>query len=619
MDIQIYFTLIKRWAWLLGLGLLVGGGLAYGLSVLQTPVYRTSTQLLVVRAPQGQNSDLAYLNSQQLAQTFIQLVKTQPVLKAASDQLGYSVSGKQVSAEQVRDTQVLKLTIESESAERAAEIANTLVAVLVKQNDEIQSSRYLESEAALTAQIEQISGQVNGLQQQIDQMTTANVQEQLQQAEAKIAALQSEIAGLESEIAAATYNGRYPNLAPTELSARLAQSKSTLGLYEEIYSNLLVLGKPTGSGTSDRLTHLQKALELYQQIYLQLLGSLEEVRLARLENTSSVVQIEAAAVPSAPVRPIPVRDGMLGAAVGLALMGGLALLLEYLNTSLRTPEDVEIGLGLPVLGYINDMEKSSNGLAALHPRSQGAEAFRTLRANIDFASAAMPIKTLLITSSRPGDGKTTLAVNLAIAYAQAGKRVLLVDGDLRRPSVHRRTGIPNRLGLTTLFRESLPLARVIKPWRINTAKDIRVLTAGSLPANPVEYLSSERMMHLMADLRNQADIVIFDGPPMLVADAQLLASMMDGTLLALQPGRSDAKEALATLTQLKRSGANVLGAVFNRIPRRGDEYYGGYAYYANNSYRKYASPEVQNLSAQSGIAVELPASSARLSQTERGR
>lgn len=606
MDIHAYFSLIKRWAWLLGLGLALSGALAYGFSVLQTPVYKTGTQLLVLRAPQGQNSDLAYLSSQQLAQTFIQLVKTQPVLQAAAAELGYPVYGKYISAEQVRDTQVLKLTVENESPTRAAEIANTLVAVLVRQNEEIQSSRYLENENALNAQIAQVSGQVAALQQQIDQLTTANVQEQLRQAEQKIASLQNEIAALESEIATATYNGRYPNLAPTEQTARLAQLKSTLGLYEEIYSNLLVLGKPTSSGASDRLAHLQKALELYQQIYLQLLGSLEEVRLARLQNTSSIVQIEAAEVPAAPVRPLPLRDGLLGAAVGLSLAGGLALLLEYLNTSLRTPEDVEIGLGLPVLGYITDMGKNSSGLAALSPRSQAAEAFRTLRANIDFSSATMPVKSLLITSSRSGDGKTTLAANLAIAYAQSSKRVLLVDGDLRRPSMHRKIGIPNRLGLTTLFRDSLPFEKVVKRWNINAGKEIRVLTAGSLFANPIELLSSERMMRLMAELRNQADMVIFDGPPLLVADAQMLASMMDGTLLVLQPGRSDAKEALAALTQLKRSGANVLGAVFNRIPRRGEEYYGGYAYYAGASYRKYAPSEPSNQAASGGIPVEIP-------------
>jgi polysaccharide biosynthesis transport protein len=589
MEIKQYLAMAQRWAWLLILGLLLGGLGAYLFSIYQTPVYQSSTKLLVIRAPQGQNSDLAYLASQQLAQTFIQLLKTKPVLDSASAQLGYRVSAENIKAEQLRDTQVITLIVEDNLPERAAMIANTLVEVLVEQNDSLQSSRYLSSEESLIAQVGQVNAQISVLQEQIDRLSSENVQEQVAQVEAKIAGLQSEIASLENDIFYATNRGRAPNLAPTEWTARLAQLKSTLELYQQIYSNLLVLGKPTAAGTSDRVGHLQKTLELYQQIYLQLLGSLEQVRLARLQNTPSIVQIEEAVQPASPVRPLPMRNGMLGAAVGLMLAFGIAFGIEYLDDTLRSPSDVSQVLDLPVLGYIADMKQAQNShqlFVAVNPRAPATEAFRTLRSNIEFSGDETPPRTILVTSSRPGEGKTTIASNLAAIYAQGGKRVLLVDADLRRPSIHSALGLPNRLGLTTLFRDSVKTEQVWKYWN-DAARGMHVITSGSLPANPAELLGSDRMLHLMSELRQKADVIIFDGPPMLVADAQIIAALMDGVILVLQPGKSPSDEARSTLEQLKRSGANVLGVVFNRIPKNSSQNYGGYRYYSTNAYDSY--------------------------------
>lgn len=594
MEIKHYLSMAWRWAWLLALGLILGGAGAYLYSAYETPVYQSSTKLLVIRAPQSQNSDLAYLASQQLAQTFIQLLKTKPVLDRASEQLGYRVSSGQIRAEQLRDTQVITLTVEDNSPARAAAIANTLVEVLVEQNDSLQSSRYLSSEESLIAQVQQVNSQITSLQEQIDRLSSENVQEQIGDVEAKIAALQSEIAWIENDIFYATNRGRNPDLAPTEWTARLAQQKSTLELYQQIYSNLLVLGKPTGTGTSDRLGHLQKTLDLYQQIYLQLLGSLEQVRLARLQNTPSVVQIEEAVQPSSPVRPLPLRNGMLGAAVGLMLAFGIAFGIEYMDDTLRSPSDVERVLGLPVLGYIADMKQlkeHSKLYVAAHPRAPVTEAFRTLRSNVEFSGEESPPRTILVTSSRPGEGKTTIASNLAAIYAQAGKRVILVDADLRRPSIHRALGLPNRLGLSTLFRDSVKPDQVWKYWNA-ASRGMYVITSGALPANPAELLGSEKMLHLMADLRQRADIIIFDGPPMMLADAQLVSALMDGVILVLQPGKSPSDEARSTLEQLRRSGAKVLGTVFNRIPKNNNQqHYGGYRYYSTSSYSSYRQDE----------------------------
>lgn len=589
MEIKHYLLILQRWAWLLVVGLVLGALSSYVYSRYQTPVYLSTTKMLVVRAPQSQNSDLAYLADQQLGQTFLQLIKTNPVLDLASKKLGFDISSGQIVATQLNGTQVISLQVEDASPERAAAIANTLVGVLIDQNDNLQSSRYMSNEESLNAQVGQIQDQINTLQAQIDQLTTENIQEQVTKVETKISELQSEIASLDNEIYYASNRGKNPALVPPESTAQMAQLKSNLELYQEIYSNLLVLGKPTGTTSSDRLAHLQKTLELYQQIYLQLLGSLEQVRLARLQNTPSVVQIEAAVVPTSPIRPDPIRNTLLGTAVGLMLAFGIAFAIEYLDDTLRSPVDVDQVLGLPVLGYVVEMKQPDDNhklYVATYPRSPVAEAFRTLRANIEFSGEQAP-KTILVTSSRPGEGKTTVASNLAAIYAQNGKRVVLVDADLRRPSIHSVVGIPNRLGLTTLLRDSLKPENVWKNWGAGL-RGMRIITSGYLPSNPAELLGSDKMLNIMAELRKSADVIIFDGPPIMVADVQILASLMDGVILVLRPGRSPADEAKSTLTQLKRSGAAVMGVVFNRIPKNGSRHYGAYRYYSANAYSYYS-------------------------------
>jgi non-specific protein-tyrosine kinase len=281
----------------------------------------------------------------------------------------------------------------------------------------------------------------------------------------------------------------------------------------------------------------------------------------------------------------------MGAAVGLMLAFGIAFAIEYMDDTLRSPGDVDQILGIPVLGYIAEMKQPKDGnklYVAAYPRSPVAESFRTLRSNIEFSDSEHPPKTILVTSSRPGEGKTTIASNLAAIYAQSGKRVVLVDADLRRPSIHTAVGVQNRLGLTTLFRDSLKPENVWKDWQ-DGVRGMHIITSGRLPSNPAELLSSDKMLHIMSELRKNADVIIFDGPPIMVADVQILSSLMDGVILVLRPGRSPADEAKSTMVQLKRSGANVMGVIFNRIPKNGSQHYGAYRYYSSNAYSGYNS------------------------------
>ena len=295
--------------------------------------------------------------------------------------------------------------------------------------------------------------------------------------------------------------------------------------------------------------------------------------------------VEPAVAPDQPSSPRPLLNTLLAAIVGLMLAVGIAFLAEYLDDSLKTADEVEETVELPTLGAIMRM-KGDQGRSEIYrlatllqPRSPAAEAYRTLRTNIEFAAVDQPVRTLLVTSSIPSEGKTTTAANLAVAFAQAGRQVLLVDADLRKPGVHRIMNLPNAHGLTTLLRgddvgvDALTYA--------TEQADLRVLTTGALPPNPAELLGSQRFRSVLARLTESADLVILDSPPLqAVTDAAILSALSDGTLLVVDAGRTRRGAVRQGREALAKAGARVLGVALNRLSERvySDyyQYYGDY-------------------------------------------
>jgi polysaccharide biosynthesis transport protein len=585
MELKQYIQIVQRWAWLLILGLALGGGAGYFYSDLQEPVYSASTRLMVMSAPQEQAYYDTYWRDQQLTQTYLELVTTQPVLDLAGQNLGSAVDSGQIQVKQVRDTPVLQLTVEDQDPRRAADIANILVNVLIEQNEAMQAGRYASTEESIQAQIAQVDEQIKSLQREVDQISTRSFQEQLKEVETQIKPLQEEVSTLQQEIAAlepALSAERKAQVA--EKQARIDQLQPLLNLYQQIYSNLVVLGRPVegDANTNSQTTQLQSTLDLYQNLYLNLLSSLENVRLARLQNTPNIVQIEPASIPKGPIRPRPLMNIALATMVGFMLVAGIVFLVEYLDDTLKTPEDVERVLGLPVLGFVAQMpykDKQPDVVyVAQQPRSPISEAFRALRTNLEFASVQEPIRSILVTSSEPEEGKSTVAANLAAILALSGKRVALVDADLRHPHVHQFFDLPNRDGLSNLFRKP---ALVHSAGRVKPElPHLRVITSGPLPPNPAELLGSKKMSQILSELGKLADVIVIDTPPSLVADAQILAGKVDAVLFVIRPGKTHAERAKASLESFKRAGARVIGTVLNRIPRNRQYYYGGFEYYS---------------------------------------
>ena len=289
--------------------------------------------------------------------------------------------------------------------------------------------------------------------------------------------------------------------------------------------------------------------------------------------------VQTAETPKAPTAPRPLLNLALGLLLGAAGAVGMVLLLESLDQTIRTPEDVQELTGSSPIGVLPfDNQAKGSPLSALNRRSTRSEGFRTVRTNLQFVDVDNPPRAIVITSSLPGEGKTTTAINLAIAMAQSGQRVLLVEADLRKPKVGEYLGIDASQGLTNVLTFSVSLSDALQPWHRDL---LTVLPGGSIPPNPSELLSSTAMANLLNELKSMFDIVIIDAPPLLpVSDAAILAGIADGALFVVRWGATRNQQAAASLEQLAAVGGRVLGTVVNFAPigRRGYNYGYGYGY-----------------------------------------
>lgn len=290
-----------------------------------------------------------------------------------------------------------------------------------------------------------------------------------------------------------------------------------------------------------------------------------------------VTVVQTPTVSTVPTSPRPLRNIALGIVLGLALGAGIALLRELLDTRIRDPRDVEALTDAPIIGGIpfDTAAPTHPLLVQADPNAPRAEAFRSLRTNLQFVAASAS-RSIVVTSSLPGEGKTTTTANLGIILAAAGSRVCLIEGDLRRPKLLDYLGFEGSVGLTDLLIDRHDLGDALQQYRDST---LWLLGSGPIPPNPSELLAGPAMERVLTQLQERFDYVLIDAPPLLpVTDAAILSTRVGGALVVIGSGlvRRDAlKHALEALDNVD---ANTLGLVLNRVPRTGTGSYGYYGY-----------------------------------------
>lgn len=352
-------------------------------------------------------------------------------------------------------------------------------------------------------------------------------------------------------------------------------------------------------------TRLLREKDVAEKLFLLMYEQLQQAQIEEVRRDVKVSVFEEARVPKGPVSPNRMRNIMVAVTLGFFVGVGLAFLLEEMEETIRTSDDVKNNLNLPVLGSVPYSAETINKLITDVPlKSPIAEAYRRLSFFTQLFCLDPPIKTLLITSSKSDEGKSTTLANLAISMAQEGTKVLIVDTDLRRPMLHRMFGVDNSLGLSSILTGELEaeiavsdlsvsghlpkesfmeviLDRLIQPSSI---KGLNIIPSGPLPANSIELLRSERMLAFLRCVEKKADIVIFDSPPAIhVIDAVVLSQILDGVLFVINSGRINRDEALQVKYMIESTKTPIIGVALNNIEASSPDYYyyyyyGGYGY-----------------------------------------
>ncbi|HWP45328.1 MAG TPA: polysaccharide biosynthesis tyrosine autokinase, partial [Blastocatellia bacterium] len=351
---------------------------------------------------------------------------------------------------------------------------------------------------------------------------------------------------------------------------------------------------------------LKQEVDTNKSLYTEFLAKTSQADIQLAEQHNNLAMAEPAVAPGAPIGPQRLRTILIWLFLSLTGGVGLAFFLEYLDNTIKTVEDVSKYVQLPALGVIPAIDERKirtvgsgrngkrralaggggngkdlmrpAGMLALDSRSSIAEAYRVLRTSVLLSSAGGPPKIILVTSGRPAEGKSTTTVNTAISMAQLGANVLIIDCDLRKPSVHKTFGVDHTRGLSTYLSRDVEIDSLIHNLPI---KNLSFLPSGAIPPNAAELISSDKMKLLLAELAQRYDHILIDSPPLMhVTDPVILSTMVDGVILVVHGGKSTREMVRRSRQELAAVGAKIFGVVLNNVDLRGD----GYDYYYYDRY-----------------------------------
>lgn len=547
-----YAQILWRWAWLLLLVALIAAAGAYYISNQQPRVYQSSTRAVVNVATGSEYYDAyaAAYGAQRLATTYAQTMITPSLIETVSERLGYKVTGK-ITATPIVESPIFTVVVADNDPQKAADTANMVVLVFSEKIVTDQSSRYAELKLGLEEEITRIDTILTDINERLALL-------QIKEAElvdAEQRAAQMEKLGLTPiEVV------RDPNDYVTRAQLELAQSQ-------------------------------------YQTTRSSLFFNLQQIKLTEVQSATTISQIEPAVAEPEPIQPQPLKSAGLAAVVALMITAAIVFLIAFLQDEIRDPDEFSRKWGVPVVGVITHFSTGEDRLITMtKPRMPVSEAFRSVRTNLQFSGINAPLRTILVTSASPSEGKSSIVANLATVFAQSEKEVVVVDGDMRRPTLHKIFKLSNRIGLSDYFiRAPEQMTGVVKKTKVN---GLSIITSGSLPPNPSELLNSPKMKDVLNLLSKHFDMILLDSPPLLaVTDALILAKSVDGVLLVVDPKKTKRGAIRQAVEQLRRLDARLLGVVLNNIKVKRSSYYYNRDYYYSKQYGRSSDESAQTDSA----------------------
>jgi capsular exopolysaccharide synthesis family protein len=534
VTVRQYARALRRRAWMLILVPVLAVFAAVVVTHEMPPTYESQVTLLVRPAQPISSLDptSSFVTADQVAHTYAQLMIQRPLLQKVVTDLNLRMTpealGRDVRVTPQSGTTVLTVTVQSGQPGRARDIANKLVDSFILQTKDLQQSQINQYTTKIDAQLEQLKTQIQKEQARIDELQGG----------------------------------------PTGANGLPARSGSQPRLNADQQSELY---------------NLQQQVGLDRTQYNEIARNESSIVVNVARATDSVVVIAPAVTSVTPTSPKLWLNVLVAGVAGLAAAVIVVVLLEQMDQSIRSSEQLVERIGLLPLASIPSWSAGRRGekeLVALQEDPALGEPYRTLRTNILFSAIDRELRTIAISSALPKEGKSRTAANLSVALAAAGHSTLLIDCDFRRPSQHRLFGRVQNIGLADLMLQEATESEVITP--VELVPNLWLLSSGPTPPNPSELLASGRMRELLARLAETFTYVVIDTPPVnLVADALVLGTYTDATLLVVEHGQSRYPAVRTAKDSLERVGARLLGAVLNKVPSREGYGYYNYNYSAN--------------------------------------
>lgn len=592
---------------------------------LATPLYEADCKLLLVEdksislvgGSSGTDMMLRTLGKSDPISTQIEIIKTRPILSKVVELAG--IAGKngkpvgtkdlkaQLSVEAVRNTNLISIAYRHKDPQLAATVVNTLARVFIEQNqrlnqEDIASTKHfietqLAAQKKILAEAEKKvlefkrSHELLSLDHEAEGLVNTQVQLEASrmQIETELKGALAQQADLTAKIAAAdAVTDRFYSYWTTTLEQVKGQITILMAQQANIDSQIAQISRAIGQlpPQQSELARLLENERIANEIHTTLLSKYEEVRVNEAAKIASIRLIEPAVVTDTPVFPKKRQYLLLAAAAGLLLGFSLAFVLDYFDDSIRSLEELKAILPYDILGYIPYQEAESMLYISTAPQSPISEAFRLVQANLKFKPMARGKSfTIMVTSALPGEGKSTVAANLALVFATDGTRAAIVNLDLRRPTFNVIFGRRMDKGITDYLIGDSSLDEIMVK---EDGRSVTIVPSGTVPPNPSELMASNKVQQLMKHLSEHFDVVVYDTPPMtLVAEALDLARAVDGIIFVVDT-TTVSRSALRAMNELMvNKDLAVLGTVLNKVNKKGSPYhYFGYHPYAGYHYKK---------------------------------